>query len=157
MRILALAAILITSTAIAGVIVTERQGSHELRRRGVSDLIGTYPTHAACLDAIRALPGPSDAQPEEYTCKAVTGVVRQGTCSDVPPPPPVVDAEGFTDVGSLRGDLCPGSTTRYRLLVTKMIRDDATFPTCWALREVEEFGCSDPPELTLSPPYEPVP
>jgi hypothetical protein len=151
---LALAAILITSTAIAGVIVTERAGVHELRRRGGTELLGTFPTHAACVAAV---PVPTTSGLQEFTCKAVTHVDVVGTCTDVPPPPPVVDAEGFTDVGSLRGDLCPGSTTRYRLLVTKMVRDDATFPTCWALREVEEFGCSDPPELTLPPPYVPVP
>ena len=137
--------------ALAGVVVTERAGIHELRRRGATDLIGTYPNHAACVAAI---PVPTAAGLTEYTCKAVTHVDVRATCTDVPPPSLPVDADGFTIVGELMQEACPaGSRSHYRLFTMTPVRDEALFPTCWESRRVEILSCNPPPDFLMPGPY----
>jgi hypothetical protein len=170
------------ATCFAGPTVTERQGSHELRKRGVSDPIGLYATHAECVTALKAVPL-LDATPQEYTCKDVTHFTVTPTCADEPPPVPAtitvtdtrpvkyadpannalepgqqLNADGsitytFTDVGELHGNLCPGRDDRYELVELRQVRQpDTEFPNCWKLTPVVVFSCDQPPAFDTDPP-----
>lgn len=71
----------------ASVVVTERPGRHELRD-GTGVMRGQFWTHDECKVAI---PAPTTAAPEKWTCKAVTYLDAVGNCDDVPMPAPSTD------------------------------------------------------------------
>lgn len=152
---------LLGSFVLAGTTVTERQGSHELRRRdqtaflcpafgntpATTGTVCTRPTHADCLAAI---PTPTTSVLQEWTCKEVTHIHVQANCDDVPMPP---DSPTFSHIPNLRGELCPGSDQRWRLIVRTPVRDNSLFPVCWEMRDEETFSCNEPPDFILPPPY----
>jgi hypothetical protein len=155
--LVAIVGLLAAASAHAGQTVTERPGNHELRKRGVSDPIGTFTTHQLCAEALAAIPL-TDATPAEYTCKAVTHFTVTPNCDGVPPPAPVTDIvielkpsiyaapennvrepwsvllpdgtvkHTFTNVGAFRFTVMPDESTKTE---SYELRPTGVWPTCW--------------------------
>jgi hypothetical protein len=167
----------VVEKALAGVTVVERAGIHELRKRDNSQflcpeyrdpvtqqlspaamaIVCVRRTHADCVAAV---PAPTAAGLTEYTCKQVTHVDVQATCSDVNRPanlPPEIDEDGHVYQGNLYGLLCPGRTDgRNSLHLTRWERRDEWYAQgCWREVTTELFSCNAPPEFIMPPPHVP--
>lgn len=121
------------STAHAGEIVTSLPTSYELRD-AASHPVNTvkYATLKECTDAA---PVPS----VKYRCVETTVFDKIGFCDDVPPPPPVVDAQGFTVVGDYAPHECPDN--HYSFTQVQPVRDP--YPSCaWAEKPVPVIDCN---------------
>lgn len=153
--------------ALAGVVVTERAGLHELRRTG--ELVGTYQTHAGCIAAV---PAPMSSAPVEYTCSDVTNVTIVGNCDDAPRPRPgvykAIDAKPgiyadpannvptpgrsvladgtveytFAEIGDLEAHACPDGVNYWNSRTQWVAKP---FPVCGAIEAVPEPGQGCPP------------
>jgi hypothetical protein len=123
--------LLIATMATAAIVVTETPGIHELRD-AESHAISKHPTHEACVAAAGTI------GVGRYRCVNVTIVDVAGAC-DPNPPAPIVDAEGFTEVGTLEGQLCPDGV-RYSFTQTQPVLDP--YPACWVQKPVPITDCT---------------
>ena len=149
----ALLLLLIASVTMAGVVVTDTPGLYELRDSTgvVKDSAGKvlrYASYDLCKAGAVEIFGQRSIQSATFTCvHSGTAIAITANCDGVPPPAPVVDAEGFTDVGTLEGHLCPGSDERWELSVTRPVA--APFPKCWEVKPVVEFACDAVPPFLM--------
>jgi hypothetical protein len=159
------------SLALAGVVVTEAPGLHELRERD-GTILQKYDTRDACLMAARLAFETRQVPTVQFRCVQAVLVTVVGDCADVPKPAAVTDvvfdaaavryafaeepqpgveirpdgvAYTFTQVGGLEPRLCPGSDTRYFSATRELVRQDSSkFPHCWAEQLVPEPGACAP-------------
>lgn len=135
--ILALAvAALLASTASAQTVTVTQSPGPVLLHNAQGNKIGTYATMAECLAAAEAGPAPG----AKSSCRAVTYLVKTGTCdASVPPELPTDQGEGLTVQ-------CPADDTRYfiRALGWSRLPFSGTAESCtWKLETLPKEA--DPP------------
>jgi hypothetical protein len=118
------------SVASAALVVTEQPSSYELRDAASHPISNGYKTSAECF---AAAPGPG-----RYRCVLVVIGDVVGQCDAVPPPPPVVNADGFIERGDYAPHECPDN--HYSFTQTQPVRDP--FPSCaWVDKPVPVTDC----------------
>lgn len=146
---------LIATAALAGTVITNRTETWSLRDgEGHPINLGGFKTYAACEEAALKLPA-------RYRCIGTVAIEVAGVCDDVPAPAPIVNAEGFTDVGDLEGHICPDGLSYY-FTQTQPVRDNALYPKCWEARPVKITECTglvnpwwEPDPNAYTPPLDP--
>lgn len=132
-KLLVVGALVFAGAAFARVVLTHGPNTYELRTRSGTTVSRGHPTIEACEAAI--------TEAGEYRC-APTGIITAVlVCDDLPPPPPVVDAEGFTVLGDVEGHACPeGAPNAYRFTQVQPVRQP--YPSCaWVEQPVPITDC----------------
>lgn len=124
--------LLLSSTAIAGLVVNEVPATFELRDAQSHVISKGYKTIEECWSAATT--------PGRYRCIGTHVADIVGVCDDVPPPAPAVDPQGFTVVGDFAPHECPTPDYVYFTQV-QPVRD--AYPSCaWVEKPIQVTDCT---------------